>query len=73
MDHVLALAVRQKGGSAMCPRSSKVRWAKRVSADQTCRLYGGDASGMLDEELLDDVGYGVYVCGLACLEVEEAA
>jgi len=27
---------------------------------EVCRLYESDARGMLDKELLDDVGYGIY-------------
>ena len=56
----------------MPPKSSKVRWAKRVSPDKIRQLYEGDASRMLDEELLDDVGYGIYVCCRECLELEQA-
>jgi hypothetical protein len=50
-----------------------VRWARRVSPDKIRRLYESDARGMLDEDLLDDVGFGFYVCCRECLELGEAA
>lgn len=34
-------------------------WAKRISGEQIFRLYQSDASGLLDEELLDEVAYGL--------------
>jgi hypothetical protein len=36
------------------------RWARRVSQDKIRRLYALDAKGILDEELIDDVGYAMY-------------
>lgn len=46
----------------------KIRWSKRVEPQKIRRLYESDAQGMLDVELLDDVGYGFYVC---CRELVE--
>jgi len=46
----------------MNARSAKVRWSRRVAPHKIRRLYESDASGMLDQGLLDDVGYGIYVC-----------
>lgn len=52
--------------------SGKIRWSRRVSRDKIHRLYESDARGMLDEELLDDVGYGIYARCVDMLEVAEA-
>ena len=35
-------------------------WAPKVDPDKIRRLYKEDAEGILDEELLDDVGCGLY-------------
>jgi hypothetical protein len=48
------------------------RWAQRVDPLKIRRLYESDARGMLDLELLDDVGYGLYVRVQAILEAAEA-
>jgi hypothetical protein len=53
-------------------KTARVRWAKRVSPHKIHRLYESDAQGMLDEDLLDDVGYGIYVCCRECLELGQA-
>ena len=48
----------------MKPRSSgraDVTWAARVPREKIRRLYESDARGLLDEELLDDVGISLYV------------
>jgi hypothetical protein len=50
----------------------KIRWSKRVPRHKIRRLYESDARGMLDEELLNDVGYGIYVRCQDMLEVAEA-
>ena len=52
--------------------STKIRWAKRVEPQKIRWLYESDAQEMLDEELLDDVGYGCYVCCRELLELGEA-
>ena len=36
-------------------------WAERVSRRDIQRLYKGDAQRMLDEKLLDEVHYAIYV------------
>ncbi len=56
----------------MNTNSSKIHWSRRVSRDKIRRLYESDARGMLDEELLDDVGYGIYARCEDMLEVAEA-
>ena len=53
--------------------STKIRWAKRVEPQKIRRLYESDAQGMLDQDLLDDVGYGFYVCCRELLERGQAA
>jgi len=40
--------------------STMIRESRRVPRHKIRRLYESDARGMLDEELLDDVGYGIY-------------
>jgi hypothetical protein len=40
--------------------SSELRWARRVRQDAIRRLYALDAQGVVDEELIDDVGYAFY-------------
>lgn len=52
--------------SAKLPR---IRWASRVDPLKIRRLYRSDAQGILDQDLLDDVGYGIYVRCQALLEV----
>lgn len=40
---------------------SKKHWAQRIDLLNFRRLYESDAQGMLDREMLDDVGYGIYI------------
>ena len=51
----------------ICPR-----WAKRVSREKILRLYQKDAQGILDEELLDDVAYGLLARAEAITAVTRA-
>ena len=45
---------------------NKFKWPKKVARNDLLRLYQSDARGVLDEELLDDVGFGFYIrCKLA--------
>jgi hypothetical protein len=37
-----------------------VRWAPRVPRATIRRLYEGDACGLVDEELVDDVAFAFY-------------
>jgi hypothetical protein len=48
---------------------NKFKWCKKVSRSDLFRLYQGEAKGMLDEELLEDVGLTFYV---RCKEAKEA-
>jgi hypothetical protein len=52
--------------------SGKTRVSRRVSPHKIRRLYESDARGMLDEELLDDVGYGIYARCQDIIELSEA-
>jgi hypothetical protein len=38
----------------------KITWAPRVSRDKIKRLYESDAKNIQDNELIDEVGYGLY-------------
>ncbi len=49
-----------------------VRWAPRLQPHKLRRLYELDAQGILDEELLDDVGYTLYSRCLSILHVSSA-
>ena len=60
------------GGIVIGAHLTKIRWSRRVSRDKIRRLYQSDAQGMLDQELLHDVGYGIYVRCQDLLEVSEA-
>lgn len=44
----------------MSDAGDEIRWARRVRQDQIRRLYTLDAKGIVDEELIDEVGYGLY-------------
>jgi len=41
-------------------RSDEWRWARRVRQDLIARLYALDAKGIVDDELIDEVGYAFY-------------
>ena len=51
---------------------SKRYWSRRVKPIKIRQLYESDARGMLDQELLDDVGYGIYARCQDLIEVSEA-
>ena len=50
----------------------EIQWPPRVSKQKIRRLYQSDAQGLLDEELLDDVGTLLYQRCLAIFTVYEA-
>ena len=50
----------------------EVRWAPRVKPHEVRRLYETDARGIVDEEQIDEVGYGLYARCLGILRVAEA-
>lgn len=40
--------------------ADEIQWARRVPQDKIRRLYTLDAKGIVDEELIDEVGYAMY-------------
>jgi predicted RNA-binding Zn-ribbon protein involved in translation (DUF1610 family) len=52
--------------------AGKIRWPKRVSKQKIRRLYESDARGLLDTELLEDVGLQLCMRCEAILTVTEA-
>ena len=49
-----------------------IRWAKKVASHHLRRLYEADAAGLPDEELVDEVGLGLYDRCVSILEVTAA-
>jgi len=53
------------------------KWSPKVPLDKLHRLYESDASGILDSDLLDDIGYSFYtrcdqgLCGPKCTNCNE--
>jgi hypothetical protein len=47
-------------------------WAPRLRKSQIEKLYNSCAKGLMDEELIDDVGFSLYARCLSTLEVSEA-
>jgi hypothetical protein len=39
---------------------ARIRWAPKVRPHKIRQLYENDAQGILDEDLIDDVGYALY-------------
>ena len=50
----------------------EIRWPPRVQKIKLRRLYEADAQGIVDTELIDDVGITLFVRCQAILEVAEA-
>lgn len=50
----------------------EIRWPPRLKKHKLRRLYESDAKGMLDEELLDEVGYTLLARCRAILQVADA-
>jgi hypothetical protein len=48
-------------------------WASRVSQRKIRRLYENDAKGIYDEDLIDDVGYGLFARCESFIAANEAA
>lgn len=57
----------------MMTDSSKIHWSRRVPRHKVRRLYESDARGMLDEDLLEDVGFRIFVRCQAVVDVTEAS
>ena len=62
----------QRGHKDTMPGQDKFHWAKRVSRRDILRLYESDAQGLLDEDLLNEVHYAIYVRVCDMFEVREA-
>ncbi len=54
------------------PDHDKFHWAKRVSRRDIRRLYEGDARGLLDTDLLDEIHYAIHARVCDMFEVREA-
>jgi hypothetical protein len=52
--------------------ASEVRWAPRVNPSLVRRLYETDARGIVDDELIDEVGFALYARCLSIVQVTEA-
>ncbi len=55
------------------PVTGKPEWAPRVRMENIRRIYQNDARGILDEELLDDVGITLYCRCESILDASDAA
>jgi ribosomal protein S27AE len=53
--------------------TGKPQWSPRVSMEKIRRLYRNDASGIVDEELLDDIGITLYCRCESILDASDAA
>ncbi len=51
---------------------AEVRWASRVNPSTIRRLYEADAHGIVDEELVDEVGFALYARCQSILRVTGA-
>jgi hypothetical protein len=52
--------------------AAKPRWAEKVSRARVRRLYETDAAGIVDDELIDEVGYALLARCESILTVTEA-
>ena len=48
---------------------NKFKWCRKVPRNDILRLYQSDAKGLLDEALLDDIGFTFYT---RCIQAKEA-
>ncbi|MHB1484873.1 MAG: DUF3788 family protein [Saccharofermentanales bacterium] len=48
---------------------NKFKWCKKVSRNDLMKLYQSEAKGMIDDELLDEVGYTFYT---RCTQAKQA-
>ena len=56
----------------MDKKSGPVAWARKVRQDRIRQLYKQDALGIVDEELIDEVGYAMYARCESILTATEA-
>jgi predicted RNA-binding Zn-ribbon protein involved in translation (DUF1610 family) len=57
----------------MMAGEDEIQWARRVEPDKIRRLYTLDAKGILDEELIDEVGYAFFARCESIKTVTEAS
>ena len=53
--------------------SNQIQWAPKVSQAKIRNLYEADAKGIIDEKLIDEVAYALYMRCQSILEVTEAS
>lgn len=53
--------VDRLAGQIVPDHFNQYRWCPKVSRQALKRLYASDACGLLDTDLLDDIGYSLYV------------
>lgn len=63
------LQMEQITANADPEKLNKFDWGKKASRNDIVRLYQGEARGMVDEELLDEVGYTFY---MRCTQAKQA-
>src|SRR3954447_14811943 len=51
---------------------AEVRWAPRVDPQKIRRLYETDARGIVDDELIEEVGFALYSRCLSIIAATEA-
>jgi hypothetical protein len=73
-SEVSLVSLEFKGGSFMTRKKTYQlpKWASRVKRSQIERLYRRCGKGILDEELIDDVGFSLYARCKSMLEIDEA-
>jgi hypothetical protein len=57
---VLTRGIRRDGRVDNMDDADRIRWAPKVRQPKICQLYQRDAAGIVDEELIDDVGMALY-------------
>ena len=55
------------------PRHDRPTWASRVPREKIARLYATDAQGIIDEELIEDVGIGLFARIESIFKAREAS
>lgn len=55
------------------PRHDKPVWAKRVPREKIARLYATDAQGIVDEDMIEEVGIGFYARIESIFKAREAS
>src|SRR5512142_196383 len=56
----------------MTAKPTRMHWSARVPPHKIQRLYDSDARGLLDEELLDDVGHALFARCVDILDISQA-